>query len=168
MSRKISLLGVMVALAFVFSYVEAVTIGGFLMPGIKMGLANIVVVTTLWVMGGKEAFIVSMARVVLAGLMYGNVYTMLYSVMGAIGSLIVMIILKKKTGFSIKGISVAGAITHNILQILVAVVLLRNKWLLITYLPWLLIAGGVMGMVTGVLGGEIIKRIKLAKGRENV
>lgn len=164
MNKKISLLGVMVALAIVFSYVEAVTIGGFIMPGIKVGLANIVVVTTLWTMGKKEALVVSVVRVILTGLMFGNAYTMLYSIMGAIGSLTVMIALKEKTTLSIKGISVVGALTHNIIQILVAVVLLQNKWLLITYLPWLLIAGVIMGLITGVLSGEVIKRIKLVEG----
>lgn len=168
MSKKISLLGVMVALAFVLSYIEAVTIGGMLMPGIKVGLANIIVVITLWIMGGKEAFIVSLTRVILAGIMYGNAYTLIYSAMGAIGSLMVMVILKRKHAFSIKGISVAGAITHNVFQILVAVVLLRNKWLLITYLPWLLIGGVVMGLITGMLSEDIFKRIKLVKGKRNV
>lgn len=168
MNKKISLLGIMIALAFVFSYIEAITIGSLLMPGIKMGLANIVVVTALWIMGEKEAFIVSMARVILAGFMYGNAYMMVYSIVGAIGSLVVMIILKGRTKMSIKGICVAGALTHNVLQIIVAVILLRNIWLLITYLPWLLIAGMVMGMITGALSKEIIRRIKLVKGLGNV
>ena len=168
MSRRIALIGVLIALAFVFGYVESVTMGGFAIPGIKLGLANIVVVTALWLLGSKEAFMVSLVRVVLSAITFGNGYTFIYSMAGAMGALAVMIFLKKKFKFSVKGISVAGAVTHNVFQIMAAVVLLRNKWLLISYLPWLLVAGVIMGFATGVLSSIIIKRIKPMKGTGNV
>ena len=168
MSKRIALIGILIAMAFVFSYIEAITMNGIMLPGIKLGLANVVVVIALWMLGGKEALVVSMVRVVLGAITFGNGYTFVYSSAGAIGAFAVMYVLKKYARFSIKGISIAGAVTHNIFQIITAVIVMRNKWLLISYLPGLLVAGVVMGLITGIISDMIIRRIKPLKGIGNV
>ncbi|MBQ3061753.1 MAG: Gx transporter family protein [Lachnospiraceae bacterium] len=159
MGKKVAYAGMMIALAFVFGYIENVAIRDVFIPGIKIGLANIVVIVALWKFGNKMAFTVSIIRVVLSGATYGNAYSFVYSVSGGMCALILMIVLKKYTNFSVKGVSVAGAVAHNVAQLLVAVILLGNKWLFVSYLPLLLISGVIMGLVTGVIGTAVMKRM---------
>lgn len=163
MGKKVAYAGMMIALAFAFSYIENVAIRDVFIPGIKVGLANIVVVVALWKFGNKMAFLVSFVRVMLSGLTFGNAYSFLYSVSGGMAALIIMMILKKKSVFSIKGVSVVGAVTHNVVQLMVAMILLNNKWLFVSYLPVLLISGVVMGLITGYIGKIVVKRIHLAE-----
>lgn len=159
MGKKVAYAGMMIALAFVFGYIENVAIRDVFIPGIKIGLANIVVIVALWKFGNKMAFTVSIIRVVLSGATYGNAYSFVYSVSGGMCALILMIVLKKYTNFSVKGVSVAGAVAHNVTQLLVAVILLGNKWLFVSYLPLLLISGVIMGLVTGLIGTTVMKRM---------
>lgn len=159
MGKKVAYAGMMIALAFVFGYIENVAIRDVFIPGIKIGLANIVVIVALWKFGNKMAFTVSIIRVVLSGATYGNAYSFVYSVSGGMCALILMIVLKKYTNFSVKGVSVAGAVAHNVAQLLVAVILLGNKWLFVSYLPLLLISGVIMGLVTGLIGTAVMKRM---------
>lgn len=163
MGKKVAYVGMMIALAFTFGYIENVIIRDVFIPGIKIGLANIVVVVALWKFGNRMAFLVSFIRVVLSGVTFGNAYSFFYSFSGGMVALIIMVMLKKKTTFSIKGISVAGAVTHNVVQLLVAMILLRNKWLFISYLPVLLVSGVLMGLVTGYIGKIVVRRIQLSE-----
>ncbi|MDO5294103.1 MAG: Gx transporter family protein [bacterium] len=159
-TKKISTFGVLVALAFIFSYVEALIPFNFAVPGMKLGLANIVVLATLYLLGAKEAFVVSIIRVVLVGFTFGNLNTMLYSLAGGLLSFAVMALAKRFNLFSIIGVSVLGAIFHNVGQIAVAMIILETK-ALIGYLPFLLVFGIVSGVVIGIVGGEITKRLKV-------
>ncbi len=145
-----------VALAFVFSYIEVLipfTVG---IPGVKLGLANIVVLTALYAMGVKEAFVISCIRIVLVGFTFGNMFSIIYSLAGGLLSWLIMCICKKVKAFSIVGVSIAGGISHNIGQIAVAAVVLKTKSIGF-YLPALLISGTITGLVIGLLGVWLLK-----------
>ncbi len=155
-AKDVAFYGVFVALAFVFSYVEALFPVSIGIPGIKLGLANIVVLTALYAMGWKEAFAISCVRIVLAGFTFGSLASMLYSLAGGLLSWAVMVICKKIKTFSMVGVSVAGGIFHNVGQIMMAMLVLRTESLGY-YLPVLLIAGTVTGLLIGILGGALLK-----------
>ena len=159
MSKKVALYGVLVALAFIFSYIEALLPINVSVPGIKVGLANIVIVMALYLLEFKDAMMISVIRIVLVGLTFGNMSTMIYSIAGGLLSLAIMTIAKKSGTFSIIGVSVLGATFHNIGQILVAIWMLESK-VLMNYLPILLISGVVAGVLIGIMGGEVTKRLK--------
>ncbi|MDO5520416.1 MAG: Gx transporter family protein [bacterium] len=159
-TKKISTFGVLVALAFIFSYIEALIPFNFAVPGMKLGLANIVVLATLYLLGTKEGFAISLLRVVLVGFTFGNLSTMIYSLAGGFLSFLVMALAKRFNLFSIIGVSVLGAIFHNVGQVSVAMIMVRTKTL-IGYLPFLLVFGIVSGVVIGIVGGEITKRLKV-------
>lgn len=162
MQSDVALYGMFVSVALVFSYIEALIPTPFTVPGIKLGLANIVIIWILYSMGVKPAIIVNIFRVLLAGLLFGNMYSILFSAVGAALSLLVMIFMKKNKYFTIVGVSVAGGVVHNIGQIAVSMFVLENARL-VYYLPFLLISGVVSGVVIGVLGGILYKRIKLVE-----
>lgn len=157
-TRKIALYGFFIALAFVFSYIENVIALPVPVPGIKLGLANLVVIVALYRMSLTSAVIVSVIRVLLAGLTFGNAVMLIYSMSGCILSLLVMVLLKKCGHFSILGVSVAGGVMHNIGQILAAAVVMDTK-AVIYYLPVLLVSGCIAGAAIGAAGAEAVKRL---------
>lgn len=157
-SRRIALLGISVALAMILSYLESLVPLSFAVPGIKMGLANLVILFLLYRQGLLDACIVSLIRVVLSSLLFGNAMSLIYSLAGAVLSLAVMTLLKKWDRFSCVGVSVAGGIFHNIGQILAAVLLLETTQIAY-YLPVLLISGIVTGTVIGLVAAILIRRI---------
>lgn len=159
-AKKLSTFGMLVALAFIFSYIELLVPFHFIVPGMKLGLANIVVVTALYLLGPKEALTISFVRIVLVAFTFGNLNTMLYSLAGGILSFIAMAMAKKIGAFSVIGVSVLGAVFHNIGQILVAMFMLDTKTL-VNYLPFLVIMSLVTGVLIGIVGGELIKRLKM-------
>lgn len=110
-------LRLLIALAFIFSYIESVLVIPVPVPGIKLGLANVVVVVALYQMGNLSAVFVSVIRVLLTGLTFGNPNMMLYSLAGCSLSLLVMILLKKTGRIGILGVSLAGGVMHNLGQI---------------------------------------------------
>lgn len=158
-TKKIATFGVFVALAFIFSYIESLIPFHFAVPGMKLGLANIVVLVALYQLGAKEAFVLSIIRVALVGFTFGNMYSLIYSLAGGLLSYVMMLLVKKTKFFSIVGVSVVGALSHNIGQILVAMCVLETK-ALITYLPALMVMGAVTGVIIGILGSEIVKRVR--------
>ena len=160
MRTKVAYLGVFTALALIFSYVESLIPIRFGIPGVKLGLANLIVVITLYKMSIKEAYILSVVRILLAGLMFGNLFAILYSLAGGILSLIIMCILKKTDKFSIYGISMAGGVFHNIGQLVMATIVLESVSIGY-YFPVLLLSGLVTGFVIGVIANEMIKRLKM-------
>lgn len=153
---QVAYYGIFVALAFVFSFVEVLIPISLGIPGIKLGLANIVVLTALYAMGPKEAFFISCVRIVLVGFTFGNMASLLYSLAGGLLSWLVMCLLKKIKGFSMIGVSLAGGISHNIGQIFVAALMLKTTSVMY-YLPVLLIAGTITGILIGILGGMLLK-----------
>ncbi len=163
-NKRIAYLGMLIALAFIFSYIETIIPFTFAVPGIKLGLANIVVMVGLYLLGEKDAFLLSVVRIVLVGFTFGNLSMMAYSLGGGMLSYLVMVIAKKAGVFSMKGVSILGGVFHNVGQIMVAMVVLETKQL-IYYLPPLMVAGTVTGFFVGLLGTMITERIK--KGISN-
>ena len=117
MNKKTAYLGMFTTLALIASYVESLVPFYFGAPGIKLGLANLITVVLLFRASWKEAATVSLLRILLAGFLFGNVFSILYSFAGAAVSLAVMCILCRMKGFSILGVSIAGGVTHNLGQI---------------------------------------------------
>lgn len=159
MKKKVAFLGIFLALALIFSYVESLIPINFGIPGMKLGLANIVIVILLYCMGPKEAYGVSVARVILAGFLFGNLFSILYSLAGALLSLTVMLLLKKTEKFQILSISAVGGVCHNIGQLFIAAWTVENLNIFY-YLPVLLIAGLITGIVIGLISREIVVRIR--------
>ena len=157
-TKKTAQVGMLVAAAFVLGYVESLFPIYFGIPGIKLGLSNIVVLLCLYEGTAKEAFGIALVRIVLTGLTFGNFSTMAYSLAGGIFSFLVMFLLKKSNVFSVYGVSIAGGVSHNIGQIAVAVLVLQTG-LLMYYLPFLLVAGCVAGACIGFVGGILVKRL---------
>ncbi|NLK29279.1 MAG: Gx transporter family protein [Clostridiales bacterium] len=158
-SKKMATYGLLIALAFILSYIESLFPFPFPVPGMKLGLANLVVITALYGMGYKEAFVLSLIRIILVGFTFGNLSTMVYSLAGGILSFLVMLLTKKSKWFSMVGVSIAGGVFHNIGQIIIAILTVYNYYI-ITYLPFLLITGVVTGALIGILGSLILKRIQ--------
>ena len=153
------MLGLLIALAFVFSYIEFLLPFNIGIPGAKVGLANLAVVVAIYLVGEKEAFILYCIRVVLVGFTFGNMAMMMYSIAGAVLSFAVMILAKKTGKLSATGVSVLGGVFHNVGQIIVAMFVLETKNILY-YLPFLVIMGTISGVVIGLLAGAVIARIK--------
>lgn len=158
-TRKIAWMGMFVAVAFVLSYIESLLPISLGIPGIKIGLSNIVVMLCLYECSFKQTFGIAVVRIILTGLTFGNISMMLYSLAGGMLSLLVMALLKKCDKFSVYGVSIAGGVCHNVGQILVAVAILRQKGLLLYYLPFLMIAGCISGACIGIVAAILIKRL---------
>lgn len=160
MNRKIAHLGLYTAAAMIFSYVESLFPVFTGVPGVKLGLPNLIIVLVLFQYSWKEAALVSAARIIAAGFLFGNLFSIVYSLAGAVLSMVSMNLLKKIQGFSMVGISMAGGVTHNIGQLLIAMWIVEN-FSLVYYLPMLLISGVLTGFCIGILAKEIRKRIKI-------
>ena len=150
-ANRIAYLGIFTALAMILGYIESLFpfLGGI--PGVKIGIANSISLSVLYLMGYQAAFLTAVIRIVLTGILFGNTASVLYSLGGALLSLTVMILVKKTDIFSIVGTSIAGGISHNIAQLLIAMLLVENLSVLY-YLPVLLISGAMAG--GGVRGGR--------------
>lgn len=158
MRDRVAYFGVFTALALIFSYVETLIPISFGIPGVKLGLANLIIVTALFKLELKEAFLLSVVRVLLSGFLFGNYFSIIYSLAGALLSLSVMALLKRVGGFSIVGISIAGGVFHNIGQLFVAMIVVE-MFSVAYYVPVLLVAGLLTGGVIGILAREILKRL---------
>ena len=158
MKGKVAYFGVFTALALIFSYVETLIPVNFGIQGVKLGLANLVIVIALYKMKLSDAFLLSVVRVVLSGFIFGNYFSILYSLSGGVLSLAVMALLKRAGGFSVIGISIAGGIAHNIGQLIVAMLVVET-FRVAYYLPVLLLAGMLAGSVIGNAANEKLKRL---------
>ena len=157
-AKRIAYYGSMLGLAIICGYVEMLIPFDFGIPGIKLGLANIVALVLLYKNGFLPALAVCVSRVLLIGILFGNVMSVFYSLAGGVLSLIVMYLVKKIPYFSTVGVSVAGAAAHNIGQLAAALVVIGMKAVMF-YLPFLLIAAVITGFLIGLGGGYLIKRI---------
>lgn len=153
--KKIAIIAIFITLALVLSYVDSLIPLAIMVPGIKIGLANIVIILSLYMIGEKETILISTIRVILSSLLFGTILTFAYSMTGAILSLIIMIILKKKTTLATMTISIIGAVSHNIGQIIMAVMIMSTKEI-IYYLPILMITGVISGTIIGILASLLI------------
>lgn len=159
MKKKIAYLSMFLALALVCSYVETLIPFPIGIPGVKLGLTNIIVILVLYCIGEKEAILISILRILLSGFMFGNAFAIIYSLAGGILSFILMMLMKRTKKFSVITVSIAGGISHNIGQMLLASILIESYYI-VSYLPVLLISGTITGFLIGVLGQEIIIRMK--------
>ncbi len=158
MKNRVAYFGVFTALALIFSYVETLIPFDFGIPGVKLGLANLIIVFALYKMDLKDVYLLSIVRVLLSGFLFGNYFSIVYSLAGGLLSLSVMAFLKHREGYSIMGISMAGGVFHNVGQILVAMLLVET-FSVSYYLPVLLVAGLVTGALIGLVAGEVLKRL---------
>ena len=160
--KKVTFLAIFVALSMMLSFVESQIPPLVAIPGVKMGLANIAVVFTLYRFGVKEAAGVSILRVLLMSLIFGNALSLAYGLCGAAISLVGMALLKRFTRFSSISVSVVGGVLHNFGQIIVAY-FVTDTAELVYYLPVLMISGTLAGIVIGVIAGIIVKRFEKIK-----
>lgn len=158
MKSRVAYFGVFTALALIFSYVETLIPVNLGIPGVKLGLANLIIVVALYKMRLSEAYLLSVVRVLLAGFIFGNYFSIIYSLAGGLLSLTVMALLKKWGGFSLQGISIAGGVFHNIGQLIVAAVVLET-FSVTYYFPVLLVAGLLTGLVIGIVAEMMLKRL---------
>ena len=154
----VALYGLLTALAMVLSFVETLIPIPIPIPGVKLGLANLVTVVGLYLIGIPGTIAVTLVRIVLVGFSFGNPYSMIYGLSGSFLSLFVMAILKKTGKFSQISISVLGGIAHNIGQITFAAVIVQTSGVFY-YLPFLIAAGCIAGTLIGIVGGLITGRL---------
>lgn len=159
MKNRVAYFGVFTALALMFSYIETMIPIQFGVPGIKLGLANIMIVIMLYKSSAKEALLLSIVRIMLSGFLFGNLSSILYSIAGGLLSLGIMTLLKKQGGFSVIGVSVAGGVSHNVGQLIVAMLVVET-YQVGYYFPVLLVAGVLTGLGIGVASQEVLKRIR--------
>lgn len=156
----------LIALAMIFSYVEALLPFNFGIPGIKLGVANLVIVTSLYLLKPKDVWCLSLLRILLMGFLFGNGVSILYSLAGGILSLLVMLLLKTKGGFSMLGVSIGGGVSHNVGQLIAAICIVSNLNIAY-YLPMLMIAGVITGAIIGMLSGKILQAVD-KEGKRNL
>ena len=154
---RVAFIGLFTAFAMILSFVESQIPTFVAIPGIKLGLPNIAIIIILYRFGWKEASIISLLRVLLTSLLFGTILSMLYSIAGAVLSLVAMILLKKI--LSTVTISVVGGVFHNVGQIAVAILVTETQQLLY-YLPVLIISGVIAGVVVGLVAATAVSKIE--------
>ena len=158
MVRKSAFMGLFAALAIILGYVETffpLFVGE---PGVRLGLANLAVVFVLEIYSWKEAAAISVVRIFVIGFLFGNLFGIAYSLAGAALSMLVMVLCRRVDGFSVVGVSIAGGVSHNIGQLLVAMAIVENLSLMY-YLPVLLVSGVVTGFLIGIVCRQVLHRI---------
>lgn len=162
-TKRVAYCAMLTALAMIFGYVEVLIPFGLGIPGVKLGLANIVIVLALYFLPAYQAFAIQLMRIVLVSFLFGNPSMMLYSLAGGMLSFVVMLLMKKRDAFSITGVSIAGGVSHNIGQLIVAVLVVQNLRIAF-YFPVLIMAG----LITGCLIGMLAYRIKPVLDKMNL
>ena len=159
-ASKLSLAALSVSLAMILSFVESQIPAFVAIPGVKIGLTNIVVIYALYKLGWKYAAVISFVRVLLVGMLFGNGVSIAYSLAGAAVSFVVMVLLMRAKVFSTTAVSVAGGVMHNMAQIGMACIIMETN-LLTYYAPFLLISGTLAGIAIGVISAIMIKRVDI-------
>lgn len=155
-AKRIAKMSMLVALAIIFSYIEFLIPINLGVPGIKLGLANLVIVIALYTMNTMDVCLISILRILILGFMFGSGMSIIYSIAGAVLSLIVMCIIKRIKGFSIVGVSIAGGVCHNIGQIVVAMLVVETTGILY-YMPALLVSGVITGAIIGIISKRVVR-----------
>lgn len=155
--KKISIIGILIALSMIFSYVETIIIILPSVPGVKIGLANICVLFCLYNFSYKDTLFVLVLRILLVGFVFTSLSMMLYSLAGGITAFLIMAFLYKLNKFSVIAISTAGGVSHNLGQVILAAIVLETK-AVISYLPVLIIFGAISGFLMGIITKEILFR----------
>ena len=158
-TKRLVTLSALIAVAMILSYVESLVPAFVAVPGVKVGLSNIATVFALYALGWPYAIYVSVVRVFLSALLFGNFVSLIYSLSGAALALAVMILLKKLDKFSSVGISVAGGVCHNIGQVIAACIVMETAAISLYIIP-LLLSGTIAGVVIGLVAGNLVERVK--------
>ena len=159
-TKRLATTAVLVALALILSFVESRIPAFFPIPGIKLGIANIVTLFAIYRLGIKDALYISLGRVSLASMLFGTLTSFLYALAGGMLSLLVMVLVKKLTPLTTVAVSVLGGVAHNIAQVTVASIILSTN-VVIYYLPPLLLSGTVAGIAIGIVGALLVKKVKI-------
>ena len=157
--KKMTFLALSVSLAMILSFVESLIPPLVAVPGVKIGLANIVTVFLLYTLGWRAAGCVSLIRVLLSALLFGNVQSLIFALSGAVLSFIVMVVVKKLLPFGKVGVSVLGAVAHNAGQVVAAVIVMETAALAYYFIP-LVISGTVAGVFVGILAAILTIRLE--------
>ena len=157
-TKKLATLSLLISVAMILSYIESLIPPLVAVPGVKLGLSNIATVFALYALGAPAAVTVSLLRVLLSALLFGSFVSLIYSFSGALLALALMILIRKIGRFSSVGVSVVGGVTHNIGQILMAMLLLETAELGY-YLVVLTVTGTISGILIGLCGALLIKRV---------
>ena len=163
-AQRIALSGLLTSLMLVFGLIERQFPLTAAIPGVKLGLANSVLLYSLYMLGIKQSFLLMLLKALMSWLIYTNMNAMFYSLGGGLLSLLAMIALSRAAGVSIIGVSALGAVFFNVGQILVAVVMLNTPQLIFTYLPVLMVSGVVTGVLTGIVAKMVMKHLKSMGG----
>lgn len=158
-TKRLALGAMLVAFAMILSYIESLVPPLVAIPGVKLGLANIATVFVLYCLGERYAVAVSLLRVVLSSLLFGSAVSLIYSLTGAVLSLVFMILLRRIGIFTPVGVSAAGGVAHNAGQIICAALIMENAGLTY-YLAPLTVAGVITGCVIGIAAGFVIAKMK--------
>ena len=158
--KKLTTLSLTVAAAMLLSYIEHLLPSFVPIAGVKLGLANIATVFALYTLGRSCAIGVTLVRVLLSTLLFGNPIGAIYALSGAVAALLGMCLVSLLPIFSEIGVSTVGGVLHNVGQIIAAAVVMRTAELVTAYLPWLLISGTVAGVCIGIASGLLIKRLR--------
>ncbi len=144
----------------IFIYIDSLISIPIPVPGVRIGISNIAIITVLYIVGVKEAVIVNILRITLTSILFGNITSFWFSITGGMLSIVIMVLLKKIDTFSMVGVSVAGGVSHNIGQIIAAVLIMETNTILY-YLPVLLITGTFTGIIIGIVAAMVLKRLKI-------
>lgn len=162
-ASRVALSGLLTSLMLVFGLIERQFPLPIPVPGIKLGLANSVLLYSLYMLGIRQSIVLMLLKALLSWLIYMNMSAMLYSLAGGILSLLAMILIMRVKGVSIIGVSAIGAVFFNVGQILMAVAILHTPQLIVTYLPILMISGVLTGVLTGIIARMVMNHLKALK-----
>ncbi|MCL2415476.1 MAG: Gx transporter family protein [Defluviitaleaceae bacterium] len=161
-AKKVAYYGIFTTLAIIASYIERLVAVPIAVPGIKLGLANVIVIIMLYASGARSAFAINVLRMLLVGFLFGSVTGIIYSLSGGIASYIIMVTAKKTKAFGIVGVSVFGGVFHNIGQISMAAVVVNNVRLFY-YAPVLIIFGVLTGIIIGFTAGYTLRHVQVIR-----
>lgn len=156
--KKMVDLGLLLAAALILSYIESLVPFGFGIPGIKLGLANLAVLLCLYRWGAREAIALNIMRILLAGFLFGNLYSIFYSLAGGFFSFLVMWMTKRLNRLTMMGVSVLGGVFHNVGQLLVAAFVVETAGVFY-FIPYLLLSGVLTGLLIGFIAKIILPHL---------
>ena len=162
-AQKIALSGLLTSLMLVFGFIERQFPLPVPVPGIKLGLANSVLLYALYMLGIRQSIVLMLLKALMSWLIYMNLSAMLYSFAGGVLSLTAMILISRMKGVSVIGVSALGAVFFNVGQILMAAWILGTPQLIVTYLPVLMVSGVLTGILTGVIARLVMKHLHAMK-----
>ena len=161
--QQIALSGLLTSLMLVFGFIERQFPLPVPVPGIKLGLANSVLLYALYMLGIRQSIVLMLLKSLMSWLIYMNLSAMLYSFAGGVLSLTAMILISRVKGVSVIGVSALGAVFFNVGQILMAAWILGTPQLIVTYLPVLMVSGVLTGILTGVIARLVMKHLHAMK-----